>query len=237
MNYPLGEAVLGFAGGSHLDMAVIGLHREYSVNVHPLDGPGFGRRLMDLAAAYDPAALPVQLNLLGSHDTPRLRTMLGGRVDRVLLATLLQMTLPGAPCVYYGDEIGLTGGTDPECRGAFPWDQGRWEPGLRTAIRGLLRLRAAEPALRDSPLRVIAGEAGAVAYLRGAGASRFVVVVNAADDGIRLGLRLDDAAAAPGERLVPVELPGFSHVAEMRVVDGAVEVELGPRTGTILRIV
>jgi cyclomaltodextrinase len=237
MNYPLGEAILGFAGGSHLDMAVIGLHREYSVSVHPLDGPGFGRRLMELAAAYDPAVLPVQLNLVGSHDTPRLRTMLGGRVDGVLLATLLQTTLPGAPCVYYGDEVGLTGGTDPECRGAFPWDEGRWEPGLRAAVRGLLRLRAAEPALRDSPLRVIGAEAGAVIYLRGAGASKFVVAVNAADDGIRLGLRLDDATAGPGERLVPVELPGFGHVAETRIVDGAAEVHLGPRTGTILRIV
>ena len=82
MNYPLGEAILGFAGGSHLDMAVIGLHREYSVSVHPLDGPGFGGRIMELAGAYDPAVLPVQLNLLGSHDTPRLRTMLGGRRRR-----------------------------------------------------------------------------------------------------------------------------------------------------------
>ena len=109
MNYPLGEAILGFAGGSHLDMAVIGRHREYSVNVRPLDGPAFGEASHGACPAYDPAVLPVQLNLLGSHDTPRLRTMLGGGVDGVLLATLLQMTLPGAPCVYYGDEIGLSG--------------------------------------------------------------------------------------------------------------------------------
>ena len=162
--------------------------------------------------------------------------MLGGRVDGVVLATLLQMTLPGAPCVYYGDEIGLTGGTDPECRGAFPWDEGRWEPGLRAAIRALLRLRTAEPALRDSPLRVIGAEAGAVAYLRGAGASRFVVVVNAADDAVRLGLRFEDVADGQGERLVPVELPGLGHAAETRVVDGRAEVDLGPRTGTVLRI-
>jgi glycosidase len=217
-------------------MGVIGLHREYSVSVHPLDGPGFGGRIMELAAAYDPAVLPVQLNLLGSHDTPRLRTMLGGRVDGVLLATLLQMTLPGAPCIYYGDEVGLTGGIDPECRGAFPWDEERWEPGLRAAIRGLLRLRAAEPALRDSPLRVIGAEAGAVAYLRGAGASRFVVVVNAADDAVRLGLRFDDAADGQRERLVPVDLPGFGHAAEMPIVDGRADIDVGPRTGTVLRI-
>ena len=206
------------------------------MSVHPLDGPGFGGRIMELAAAYDPAVLPVQLNLLGSHDTPRLRTMLGGRVDGVVLATLLQMTLPGAPCVYYGDEIGLTGGIDPECRGAFPWDEGRWEAGLRATIRALLRLRSAEPALRDSPLQVIGAEAGAVAYLRGAGASRFVIVVNAADDAVRLGLRFDDVADGRGERLVPVELPGLGHAVETRIVDGWAEVDLGPRTGTVMRI-
>jgi glycosidase len=138
--------------------------------------------------------------------------------------------------VYYGDEIGLTGGIDPECRGAFPWEEGRWEPGLRASIRALLRLRAGEPALRDSPLRVIGAEAGAVAYLRGAGASRFVVVVNAADDAVRLGLRFDDVTDGPGERLVPVELPGLGHAAETQIVDGRAEVDLGPRTGTVMRI-
>ena len=45
----------------------------------------------------------------------------------VRLATLLQMTLPGAPCLYYGDEIGLAGGNDPDCRRAFPWDETRWD--------------------------------------------------------------------------------------------------------------
>ena len=237
MNYPLGEAILGFAAGSHLDTAVIARHREFSVSVRSLDGPSFGARVLELAAAYDPAVVAVQLNLLGSHDTPRLRTMLGGGADAVVLATLLQLTLPGAPCVYYGDEIGLSGGNDPECRGAFPWDEARWEVDLRAAVQAMLRLRAAEPALRDGPLRIVGAEGGAVAYERGAGASRFVVAVNAGDGPLRLDLRFEDAAAGHGGHLGSLELPGTRPIAETPILDGRAAIELAPRAGTVLRIV
>ena len=155
MNYPLGEAILGFAGGPLLDMDVVRRHHSYARSLRPLDGPAFADRVMELAAAYDPDVVAVQLDLVGSHDAPRLRTVLGDDVTGVRLATLLQMTLPGAPCIYYGDEIGLRGGNDPENRGAFPWDEGRWEAGLRDSVRAMTRLRATEPALRDSPLRAV----------------------------------------------------------------------------------
>ena len=59
-------------------MAVVARHHEYGLSVRPLDGPAFADRVMELAAAYDPDVVAVQLNLLGSHDAPRLRTVLGG---------------------------------------------------------------------------------------------------------------------------------------------------------------
>ena len=95
MNYPLGEAIIGFAGGSHLDLAIVRQHYEYASHLRPLDGPAFATRVMELAGAYDPDVVAVQLNLLGSHDAPRLRTVLGDDVTGVRLATLLQATLPG----------------------------------------------------------------------------------------------------------------------------------------------
>lgn len=144
MNYPLGEAILGFAGGSRLDWEVIAGHREFSASLRGLDGPAFAARVMELAAAYDRDAVAVQLNVLGSHDTPRMRTILGDDPNGVRLATLLQAALPGAPCIYYGDEVGMAGGVDPACRGGFPWDEARWEPGLRESIQAALRLRMAE---------------------------------------------------------------------------------------------
>ncbi len=107
MNYPLGEAILGFAGGSRLDLGIVAGHDQYRTHVRPTDGPAFAARVLEICTAYDPDVTAVQLNLLGSHDTPRLRTVLGGDVAAVRLAFLLLATLPGAPCLYYGDEIGL----------------------------------------------------------------------------------------------------------------------------------
>ncbi len=237
MNYPLGEAILGFAGGSRLDMAVVRGHDQYRLHVRPTDGPAFAARVTELVSAYDPDVTAVQLNLLGSHDTPRLRTVLGGDVAAVRLAILLQTVLPGAPCLYYGDEIGLVGANDPANRGAFPWDETRWEPGLRESVQALLALRSAEPALRHASVRVVGAKGPAVAFERGTGVSRFVVAVNAGDAAIRLALRFADAPGGAGGHLAAIELPGFARPAEARIVDGNATIELEPRTGAVLRIV
>ena len=237
MNYALGEPILGFAGGRHLDAATVAGHHEYAAGLHPVDAGTFGSRVMELAAMYDPAVVAVQLNLLGSHDTPRMRTVLGDDRDGVRLATLLQMTLPGAPCIYYGDEIGLTGGNDPACRAGFPWDEARWDRDLRDSVRALVHLRRAEPALRDSPLRIAGTIGHAIAFERGDAAERLVVAVNAGEDAVSLGIELDDApGAGPPTALVPVELPGFTPMAASAVVGSSATIELPPRSGTVLRV-
>jgi len=236
MNYPLAEAILGYAGGPDLDMEVVRRHHEYGSSVRPRDGAGFARQLQELLVAYDPATVAVQFNLLGSHDAPRLRTVLGGDPARVRLAVLLQATLPGAPCLYYGDEVGLTGGNDPECRGAFPWDKARWEPGLRDSVRALFRLRNAEPALRDGPLTVVGSADSAVAFERAAGSSRFVVVANPGP-AVRLELRFADAPAGHGGHLAPIQLAGLGGVGEAPILDGRATLEVAPLAASVLRIV
>jgi cyclomaltodextrinase len=163
--------------------------------------------------------------------------VLGGDVARVRLAVMLQTTLPGAPSVYYGDEVGLVGGNDPECRGAFPWDQARWEPGLHDTVRALLHLRSGEPALRDGPLTVVGAADSAVAFERGSGAARFVVVANPGDAPLRLDLRFADAPSGAGGHLAPVAIPGLSGTGESRIVDGRVTLDLAACSGTVLRVV
>jgi neopullulanase len=237
MNYPLCEAILSFAGGSRLDMAIARGHDQYRLHVRPTDGPAFTARVMEIAAAYDPDVAAVQLNLLGSHDTPRLRSVLGGNVAAVRLAFLLQATMPGTPCVYYGDEIGLVGANDPASRGGFPWDETHWEPGLHDVVRALLHLRAAEPGLRDSPLRAVGAQGSAVAFERGSGAARFVVAVNAGEEAASLPLRFADAPGGAGGHLASIELPGFATPAETRIVDGNATIDLEAQTGAVLRIV
>ena len=237
MNYPLGEAVLGFAAGSRLDAAVVKGHDQYRHHVRRLDGPAFADRVVELAAAYDRDVLAVQLNVLGSHDTPRVRTVMGGDLAGVRLATLIAATLPGAPCLYYGDEIGLEGANDPACRGGFPWDEARWDSELLASVRALLHLRSSEPALRDTPVRVVGAAGSAVAFERGTGAARFVVAANAGDAAARLELRFADAPGGAGGHLASIELPGFDRPAETRILDGRATVELAARSGAVLRIV
>ena len=237
MNYPLAEAILGYAGGPALDLAVVASHHEYAEHVRRLDGPGFARRVLELGGAYDPSVVASQFNLVGSHDAPRVRTVLGGDAARVRLAVMLQATLPGAPCVYYGDEVGLVGGNDPGCRGAFPWDPARWEPGLRDTVRALLHLRSAEPALRDGPLTVVGALDAGFAYERGSGAARFVVAANPGQVPLRLELRFADAPSGAGGHLAPVAIPGLAAIAESPIVGGRAMIDLPACGGTILRVV
>ena len=78
-----------------------------------------------------------QFNLLDSHDIPRILTHVGEDVARGLIAVALLMTFPGVPCVYYGDEIGMVGASDPDNRRCMIWDESEWNaptcaPGIKT---------------------------------------------------------------------------------------------------------
>ncbi|HEU0244943.1 MAG TPA: alpha-amylase family glycosyl hydrolase, partial [Candidatus Limnocylindrales bacterium] len=236
MNYPLAQAILGFAAQGHLDHGVVGAHHEYGGRVHRRDGATFGIELERLMQLYDPAITAVQLNLLGSHDSPRYRTMAGNDRAAYHLAVLLQATLPGAPCTYYGDEVGLTGDNDPWCRGAFPWDEAAWDRAGLAWTRAAYAARHRLPALRRGTFAVVGAVGDAIAFLRGGpdgtGDGAALVVVNAGD------ARVDVPAFAPalaGRTLVDVSLPDT--VAAPPVVveaDGRVSVPVEARTGRIL---
>lgn len=229
MNYPLAEAIMAFAGGPSLDMDVVRSHHEYGRRMGPLDGAGFADRLQATLDAYDPAIVTSQLNLLSSHDAPRMRTVMGDDDAAVRLATILQMTLPGAPSIYYGDEIGLAGGNDPACRGAFPWDRAAWDEPLLGFVRALIRLRATEPALRHGTTHVAATAGDAVAIERRTATRTIVVAVNAgpSDAVLRLGPvgTVDDAL----EDLIATDR-GAVDVGP----DGTYDLRLGPRSARIL---
>lgn len=105
---------------------------------------------------YPPEITQAQLNLLGSHDTARFLTEAEGKRERLYAPILLQMTFPGAPCIYYGDEIGLQGGEDPHCRGCFPWDeQQTWDQDFRGWIQQCIRIRQSHPTLRTGSFRTL----------------------------------------------------------------------------------
>ena len=231
MNYPLAEAIIGFAGGRSLNEQLLRSHHEYG-RVTRLDGPGFAAALADLLAAYAPETNAVQLNLLGSHATPRVLSVLGGDVEAMELAVLLQGTLPGAPCVYYGDEVGLTGGKDPESRKAFPWDRARWESDLLAATRATLALRRAEPALRADDVALLAAAGQTLALERRAGDRRVAVIVNAGDAQatIPLGHGAGEPVVLLATARARMQPPRLSRG------DDGLRVELPPRSGGVVRL-
>ena len=164
MNYPLAESILSFVGGARLDRELVAKTHEYGRHVRAIDGPEFGRQLAEVMATYPPELASLQLNLLGSHDTPRFISLAGGDAAALRLATLIQMTVPGAPCIYYGDEVGLEGREDPDCRRAYPWDPARQDSGLRDFVAGLISVRRANSVLRRGRFELLAAEGSAVAY-------------------------------------------------------------------------
>ena len=171
MNYPLAAAIMGFAGGEGLDVGLIARHDTYSRTVRRLDGAEFGARLEQLMRAYAPEVAAVQLNLISSHDAPRALSVMGADRQSLRLAALLQFCVPGAPCIYYGDEIGMEGGLDPDCRRAYPTGLHPGDQALRRFFTALAGARHAHPALRDGSLAVAATVRQAIAILREAGGS------------------------------------------------------------------
>ena len=98
------------------------------------------------------AAIPLLWNLMGSHDTPRLLHLCGGDRERHHLAAAIQLLSPGMPMIYYGDEVGMTGDRDPDCRRGMLWDRSRWNEPTWEYYQQLLRIRREHPALTEGAL-------------------------------------------------------------------------------------
>lgn len=118
------------------------------------------------------------LTLLGSHDTPRILTECGGDREVVGLLFAFLLTYPGAPMLYYGDENGMEGGHDPDCRRPMVWEEGRWNQPIRHTVKQFLALRRAHPALRRGEFKVAYAEDRVFAFYRVLGEERVLVVLN-----------------------------------------------------------
>jgi neopullulanase len=196
MNYRFTEATLRFAAGHRIDADVAA---PVNLTLAPgYDAAEYGRVVTDLLAAYPETANRANLNLLGSHDTARVLSLAGGDVASVRLAALLQFTFPGAPCIYYGDEIGMTGVHDPGSRAGFPWghEEG-WNTELLEAFRSLAALRRQHTALRYGSYRVVAAEGGVHAFVREHEGISLLVAVNAADHPTRPWAPFDGSGTVP----------------------------------------
>ena len=112
-------------------------------------------------------------------------------------AVMIQMTWPGAPTIYYGDEAGLVGWTDPDNRRCYPW--GREDQDLIDMHRSLAALRRSLPVLRKGSLKALDAGNGWIAYSRFNETDRVITVCNNGNDTVLVRLNLRDIGAAEGE--------------------------------------
>ena len=167
MNYPFRNAVLGYLTGA--------------------DASGAMEQILGILENYPPQVVRCLMNHIGTHDTERALTALAGEpllgrsrrwqsaqrltpeqrargLALMRLASLMQFTLPGVPCIYYGDEAGMEGYRDPFNRGCYPW--GGEDAGLREWYRMLGRLRARCSCLREGEFVPVRAKGDTLAYLR-----------------------------------------------------------------------
>jgi len=179
MNYLFTRACIAFFIGESVDLGELS-----RTCLHPAGAPGakaFAGAIGSLLDLYHANVNAVQMNLLDSHDMARFLTLARGDQSALRLATLFQMTYPGAPSIYYGDEIGLAGGHDPFNRAAFPWESSAWDTTLLHDFQRMIALRKARPALRRGSYEPLLAGDGVHAHLRQLEGETVAVVLNASE--------------------------------------------------------
>ncbi|MCI2055694.1 MAG: glycoside hydrolase family 13 protein [Oscillibacter sp.] len=208
MNYPFRTAALAWLqGGSALD---------------------FCEAMETIREHYPRPAFYAAMNFLGTHDTPRILSLLGSAAvpsDRdgrahfrlsaeeyargqalLKLAAVLLFAFPGSPTIFYGDEAGVQGFEDPFNRGTYPW--GHEDDALRSWYRLLGKLRHERVSLRRGELRWLCVQGRAMAFLREVDGEQTVAVLNAGDEPTTVEFQWDGGAlrdALSGTELTPVD--------------------------------
>lgn len=179
MNYPFRHAILSFLRGE-------------------TDAYAFRAAVMTVCENYPKDVLPCLMNSLSTHDTPRVLTLLAntptpdtreGRANarlrkeekalaksRLYAALFLQFTLPGSPCIYYGDEAGLEGYEDPFNRRFYPW--GEEDEEILSFHRTLARLRTENPALQRGDCHITAPDGDTLILRRSEGKDTLLCVLS-----------------------------------------------------------
>ncbi|HET7145381.1 MAG TPA: alpha-amylase family glycosyl hydrolase, partial [Anaerolineales bacterium] len=179
MNYLFTAASLSFFAGPHLNMDVVSQAGGIKDRVHNLNAYEFSNELDRILNLYPAEITFAQLNLLDSHDMPRFLSCVNGDKDALKLAFLLMFTLPGAPCIYYGDEIGMDGGHDPECRKSFPWEhKDKWDMDLLEFTKTCATLRTKHTSLRRGVYKRLYAEGEVMAFERSHKKERLIVAFN-----------------------------------------------------------
>jgi neopullulanase len=186
MNYMFARAAFGFFVGENMDQSDT-VRSGYGY-IRTLNAVEFAAELDRIFnRLYHPEVVLAQMNMLGSHDTPRTLTVANHDKTAVRLMYLCQMSIPGTPNIYYGDEIGMSGRHDPDCRSAFPWyDEAAWDKELWADIHRYIHLRHNIAALRRGDFRILDATDNVVVFQRYYRGQRAVIAFNTGKEAERI---------------------------------------------------
>jgi cyclomaltodextrinase / maltogenic alpha-amylase / neopullulanase len=174
MNYRFAEPTVAFAAG---DRYIPEYSQEHLIPYPPLSATEYATRIQALLKLYDWEIQLTQLNLLNSHDTCRLLTAVGEDKSSFILSTLLLMTFPGAPSIYYGDEVGLPGGKDPDSRRVFP-EHDQWDLEIFKHYQQLIALRHQYSCLRTGTYETLYADKFVYVFARILDNEEIIVAIN-----------------------------------------------------------
>ncbi|GAB3250410.1 glycoside hydrolase family 13 protein [Chitinimonas naiadis] len=197
-----------------------------------IDGLQMNKALQDARSGYGLKGLLCSWNMLSSHDTPRLITTVGS-VEKAKLALLMQLTMPGVPLIYYGEEIGMEGGADPDCRRPMRWNEAEWNINQRDWVQKLITIRQSNPALQYGEVAVLGDRlaGNALVFLRHTEVpgEAALVIVNLGDTPLQTRLLLPYSHWYDG---VPLQ-DALGNAKEVRVQAGSVLLDVPPHSGVV----
>ncbi|WP_130838225.1 glycoside hydrolase family 13 protein [Lachnoclostridium sp. Marseille-P6806] len=198
-------------------------------------------RMGGLLSRFPEAMNQALFNLLDSHDTGRFLFLADNRVERLRLAAVLQMMFVGAPSIYYGDEIGLSGDNDPDCRGCMIWEKEGQNLALLADYQRLAAIRKQNSCVRTGAFHVNVAEGRVFGFLRSGKGGDIAVLINAGAEKRTLRVPVLRAALYRGifgggaaydtDRSVSGALYG----ADMQRYEGTLTVEIEAMQAKILK--
>jgi neopullulanase len=225
MNYVFTGPVISYCAAKTYRNDYIHHHLPFA----PFDAAQLATQIDKMYGYYDWEINFAQMNMLDSHDMARIAWIVQDESAQ-RMCVLFQMTMPGAPCVYYGSEVGVTGGPDPDCRRAFPWhDESTWNHELHTFYRRAIALRRSHPALRTGTFQTIYATGDVYSFARELPEEKIVVAFNSGTEPVRHRLEVSAGPQDEYRQVWPLELPP-SHT----VKSGALDVVIPARDAIVL---
>jgi len=227
MNYQLTGPVLNFFGAASLNKT----WEHTDVKLKPINAETFKKDIDTMFSHYEWEINYAQMNMIDSHDMPRALWLVNNDKAAHKLVVLCQMTIPGAPCVYYGDEVGMSAGTDPFCREAFPWDKPEsWDNTLREFYHAVIALRNSHEVLRTGDFGFIHAKDKVVSYRRKLGNMEAVISFNAGKTAQAVTLSAQELGHSAYSVIWPLGNGSSSTVRN----DAGVTIEIPPQSAVIL---